>query len=115
MDEKKKGVGVSIDHSEPAFFTDNVTISHSGSKFVVDFSQMTPRFDNFEDKQQQTFVIKHKTVVMDPQFAKVFADILGQNIQKFEKSFGKIKLEKPKKAAKGDMVEKAETTTRYIG
>ena len=112
MDDKKKGVNVSLDHSEPAFFTDNVTVSHSSNKFVVDFSQTTPRFDSFEDKQQQTFVIKHKTVVFDPQFAKIFVDVLQQNLKRYEKSFGSIKLPKQKKEK--DKVEKLDTT-RYIG
>ena len=112
MDEKKKGVNVSLDHTEPAFFTDNVTVSHSSNKFVVDFSQTTPRFDTFEDKSQQTFVIKHKTIVLDPQFAKIFSDILGQNIKRYEKNFGSIKLPKEKKAK--EKVEKVDAT-RYIG
>lgn len=113
MDEKRKGVNVSLDHAEPAFFTDNVTISHSPSKFVIDFSQTTPRFDSFEDNQQQTFVIKHKTIVLDPQLAKILADIMNQNMEKYEKSFGKIKTPKAKKASA--KIEKAESTTRYIG
>ena len=113
MDDKKKGVGVSLDHSEPAFFTDNVTVSHSPNKFVIDFSQTTPRFDNFEDKQQQTFVIKHKTIVLDPQFAKIFSDILQQNVNRYEKTFGSIKIPKEKKAKV--KLEKTESTTRYIG
>jgi len=112
MDEKKKGVNVSLDHSEPAFFTDNVTVSHSSNKFVVDFSQTTPRFDSFEGNNQQTFVIKHKTIVLDPQFAKIFLDILQQNVKRFEKNFGTIKLPKEKKAK--EAIEKVEST-RYIG
>jgi len=112
MDEKKRGVNISIDHSEPVFFTDNVTISHSSSKFIIDFTQTTPRFDNFEDKQQQTFVIKHKTVILDPQFAKIFSEILQQNIKRYEKNFGTIKLPKEKKVK--EKIEKVETT-RYIG
>jgi hypothetical protein len=113
MDDKKKGIGVSLDHTEPAFFTDNVTVSHSPNKFVIDFSQTTPRFDNFEDKQQQTFVIKHKTIVLDPQFAKIFSDILQQNVDRYEKMFGSIKIPKAKKQKV--KLEKAESTTRYIG
>jgi hypothetical protein len=113
MDEKKKGIGVSLDHSEPAFFTDNVTVSHAPNKFVIDFSQTTPRFDSFDDKQQQTFVIKHKTIVIDPQFAKIFSDILQQNVERFEKTYGKIKVQKQKKEAV--KLERAESTTRYIG
>lgn len=114
MDDKKKGIGVSLDHTEPAFFTDNVTVSHSSNKFVIDFSQTTPRFDSFEDKNQQTFVIKHKAMVMDPQFAKMLSEILTQNVGMYEKAFGKIKVVK-KKEEKKKSIEKVETTTRYIG
>lgn len=113
MDEKKKGVGVSLDHSEPAFFTDNATVSHSANKFVIDFSQTTPRFDSFENNFQQAFVIKHKTLVMDPQLAKILLDVLQQNVGRYEKTFGKIKILKEKKTK--EKLEKAESTTRYIG
>jgi len=113
MDDKKRGVNISLDHTEPAFFTDNATVSHSTNKFVIDFSQTTPRFDNFEEKHQQTFVIKHKTIVLDPQFAKIFSDILQQNIKIYEKNFGTIKLPKEKKKIK-EKIEKVEAT-RYIG
>jgi TPP-dependent indolepyruvate ferredoxin oxidoreductase alpha subunit len=112
MDEKKKGFNVSLDHSEPVFFTDNATVSHSSNKFIIDFTQMTPRFDSFEDKHQQTFVIKHKTLVLDPQFAKIFSDILQQNIKRYEKNFGAIKL--PKQKISKEKVEKVDAT-RYIG
>lgn len=110
--EEKKGINISLDHNEPAFFSDNVTVSHSSSKFVIDFSQTTPRFDNFGDKQQQTFVVKHKTIILDPQFAKIFSEILQQNIKRYEKSFGTIKLPKERKTK--EKIDKVEST-RYIG
>lgn len=112
MDEKKKNINISLDHNEPVFFTDNATVSHSSNKFIIDFTQMTPRFDNFEDKRQQTFVIKHKTLVLDPQFAKIFSNILQQNIKGYEKSFGIVKL--PKQKTDKEKIEKVEAT-RYIG
>lgn len=110
--EEKRRVNVAVDHTEPAFFTDNVTVSHSLSKFVIDFSQTVPRFDNFDNKQQQTFVVKHKTMILDPQFAKVLLSVLQQNLKRYEKNFGEIKL--PKLQQQAQEIEHVEST-RYIG
>ncbi len=111
--EKKKRVDVKIDHGDQAFFTDNVTVLHSPSKFIIDFSQTVPRIDNIDGKMRQTFTIKHNTVILDPPFAKSLLDILKKNVKTFEKKFGDIKLSK-KKAIKKKNIE-AESTTRYIG
>ena len=115
--EKEKRVNVSVDHSNPAFFSDNVTISHNQNKFIVDFSQTIPSFDNIGGNMQQSFIIKHNSVMIDPQFAKVFSDILQKNIKKYEKKFGKIKI--PKDAEKKEEIVDTEKTidkaTRYIG
>lgn len=104
-----------INHAEEAFFTDNVTVFHNPSKFVIDFSQMIPRFDNIGGKVQQVFVVNHKTVVMDPGFAKILLKTLEKNVKNYEKSFGGIKV--PKKRKKKDVVrtEMEKPTTRYIG
>jgi len=109
---EKKRINVKIDHGEHAFFTDNVTVLHNPSKFIVDFSQMIPKIDNVNGKMQQTFTIKHNTLILDPQFAKSFLDVLRKNIKNYEKKFGTIKV--PKKRAKKKKPLEAEST-RYIG
>jgi len=111
MEKERKRVRV--DHSGDAFFTDNVTVLHNPNKFVIDFSQTIPCFDNIGGKVQQTFVIKHKTVLLDPPFAKILLDTLQQNMKKYERKFGKIKLPKKKKAKK--KIESTTEGTRYIG
>lgn len=111
MEEKRKRIRV--DHSEYAFFTDNVTVLHNPNKFIIDFSQTIPSFDNLGGKVQQTFIIKHKAVMLDPPFAKILLDTLQQNIKKYEKKFGKIKLPKKRKAKK--KIESTAEGTRYIG
>lgn len=111
---EKRKVNVNIDHGEPVFFTDNVTIVHNPSKFVIDFTQSAPRFDNIGNQQQQSIVIKHRTIIMDPVLAKMFLDIIKDNVKKYEKQYGKIKVAKgkrPRKLAK----DTVETESRYIG
>jgi hypothetical protein len=114
MAEKdKERVGLKIEHGDHAFFTDNATVLHNANKFIIDFSQMIPKLDNINGKMQQTFVIEHNTILMDPQFAKSFLDILSKNMKSFEKKFGKIKLPQKTKILKKKPLE-AEST-RYIG
>jgi len=112
MSEKRK-INVNIDHREPAFFSDYLVVSHSPSKFILDFVQVTPRFDRIGDDMQQSIVMKHKTIMVDPQVAKNILEILDDNIKKYEKNFGKIKVEKIK--IKRDGEKYLEETTRYIG
>ncbi|MBN2203083.1 MAG: DUF3467 domain-containing protein [Candidatus Aenigmarchaeota archaeon] len=112
MAEKQERVNLKIDHNNDAFFTDNVSVLHNPSKFIIDFSQTVPRLDNVNGKMQQTFTIKHDTVIMDPQFAKSFADILQKNVKAFEKKFGTIKMPKKKSVKKK---YKEVENTRYIG
>ena len=113
MDEKKKKIRVKINHSEEGFFTDNVTVFHNPNKFVIDFCQSVPRFDNINGKMQQTFTVNHKTVLMDPMFAKILLKTLEKNVKNYEKNFGQIKVKK--KRQKKVVRTEPETTTRYIG
>lgn len=111
----KEKMNVNIDHSEAVFFSDSVVVSHGPNKFVMDFSQTTPRFDFIGSQRQQSLVIKHKTVILDPQIAKDFFNVLKSNIEKYEKSFGKIKLPKQHKQDKLKKMPDASDTSRYIG
>lgn len=117
--EEKRRINVNVDHTEPAFFTDNVTVWHNPSKFVIDFIQTSPRFDQVGERNQQTIAVKHKTVMMDPALAKIFLNVLKENVAKYEKSAGKIAVPKKKKARgkKGTSraSKAAEATSRYIG
>lgn len=111
----KEKMNVNIDHSGAVFFSDAVVVSHGPNKFVMDFSQTTPRFDFIVGQRQQSLVIKHKTVILDPQIAKDFFNVLKSNIEKYEKSFGKIKPPKPKKQERAASKADANEASRYIG
>ncbi|MEM5792840.1 MAG: DUF3467 domain-containing protein [Candidatus Aenigmatarchaeota archaeon] len=109
----KRKINVNIDHTEPAFFSDYLVVSHSPNKFILDFVQVTPRFDKIGDDMQQSLVMKHKTIMVDPPVAKNIMETLKDNIEKYEKNFGKIKYEKIK--TKGKEAEFVDENTRYIG
>jgi hypothetical protein len=115
--EKQQRIHVNVDHGDPVFFSDNVTISHNQSKFIIDFSQTTPRFDNVAGNMQQSLVIKHNSIMIEPQFAKIILDLLEKNVKKYEKNFGKLKLPKSVPEVKDVLeIEKtADKATRYIG
>ena len=112
---EKKKMNVNIDHNEPAFFTDNVTIIHNPTKFIIDFTQSVPRFDTIGNHQQQSVAIKHKTIMMDPVLAKMFFEIFKDNMKKYEKQYGKIKVSKSKKSKKRVTKDTVEAESRYIG
>jgi hypothetical protein len=122
MMEKKK-MNINVNHGGAAFFTDNITVSHGKSKFVVDFTQTVPRFDNFSGQMQQTLAINHNTILMDARMAKVFLQTLQNNVKNYEKKFGKIDMPKMKKGKKAKSLTKpltkkakhVESSSRYIG
>lgn len=88
---------VKVDVSDEAFFSDSVFVIHSPSNFVLDFRQTTPRVDPIENKVKQTLVVKHRAVVLEPVLAKDLIRVLKENIKRYEKEFGKIKVPKRKK------------------
>ena len=73
------------------FFAEQVSISHSPVRFVVDYIRSTPRIDG--SAQNTRLFVSHNIVMMDPYLAKEFLSVLTDNISKYEKKFGKI--EKP--------------------
>lgn len=114
MESEERKLNVSADHAEPAFFADTITVSHSENKFIFDFTQATPRFDNIGDERVQSMTIKHKTLIIDPVFAKDILRVLEENIGKYEKQFGDIKIQK-RKETRPKAKPAASDTVSYIG
>ena len=113
--EDKRRVNVNVDHSEPVFFTDNVTVWHSPQKFVLDFTNAAPRFDKVGDENQQTIAVKHKTLIMDPLLAKIFLGVLRDNLENYEKNIGRITMPKPSKSKQVKPSKLSESASKYIG
>jgi hypothetical protein len=58
-------------------------ITHSPAEFVVDFTRVLPGIPKAK---------VHARIVMTPQHTKMLLNALHENIEKFEKKFGEIKL-----------------------
>lgn len=112
MSEEKKKVNLEIDQKKDVFYANNIAIFNNPTEFVIDFTQVTPRINLVEDKQIITYVIKHNAIVLEPRQAKIFLNLLKENLDKYEKKFGKIKLPKSKKQKKDSLVKKF---SDYIG
>ena len=111
---EKRSVNIQIDHREEAFYSDSISIIHNPSKFILDFKQNTPRIDQIQGKTQETIAVKHKVIILDPRFVKIFLGTLKKAIDGYEKKHGKIKLPKaPKKPQKSEVVTGREEG--YIG
>ena len=64
-------------------YSNFVVISHSPAEFVLDFTRMLPG-------SPKTKVFAR--IIMTPQHAKSLSKALVENIDKFEKQFGEIKI-----------------------
>ncbi len=64
-------------------YSNLVLISHSPAEFVLDFTRMLPGVPKTK---------VYARVIMTPQHAKSLSKALNENIEKFEKEYGEIKI-----------------------
>lgn len=106
---------VTVDHNNEVFFADKAVVSHNPNKFLIDFSQSVPRFDQVADKMHQTIVTKHNTIILDPGVIKSLAYVINENIKKYESSFGKIPFQKENEKKVDTLKQSKKDALRYIG
>jgi len=110
---ERQQVNVRIDHSDEGFYTDSISVVYNPNKFILDFKQTVPKIDQIQGgKNQQTLVVKHKTMLLDVKFAKIFLKTLQHAMEGYEKKHGKIELPKKQKRKEESVVVKEES---YIG
>jgi len=88
MDHNQQGAKYPFDFSseaEVASYSNLVLISHSPNDFVLDFAQMMPGLNR---------PVVGKRIVMTPEHTKRLFYALQENIQKYEKEFGSIEINK---------------------
>lgn len=92
-------IRVDVDNG-PDFFADEVSVSHSPIRFILDFKRTAPRIEGNE----QRLLLRHDVIIIDPFFAKELLKVLKDNVGRYEKRFGEIKkpeaLKKATKTAK---------------
>jgi hypothetical protein len=64
-------------------YSNFVVISHSPAEFVLDFTRMLPGVPKAK---------VYSRIIMAPQHAKSLCKALAENIEKYEKQYGEIKL-----------------------
>jgi hypothetical protein len=87
MEEKPKGQRVEIELPEDAaqgIYSNLVIVSHSLSEFVLDFTRVLPGL-----KKAKVY----SRIILSPKHAKSLLNTLSDNINKFEKKFGKIEID----------------------
>ncbi|MBN2042872.1 MAG: DUF3467 domain-containing protein [Candidatus Aenigmarchaeota archaeon] len=109
---ERQQINIRIDHSDEGFYTDSISVVYNPNKFILDFKQTVPKIDQVEGKSQQTIVVKHKTMLLDAKFAKIFLKTLQNAMDGYEKKYGKIELPKKQKQKEEAVVVKEES---YIG
>jgi len=112
-----KELQFNIDFGKQVFFAENAVVSHSQSKFIMDFTQAIPRFDQLPGLKDPkvTMVVKHNPIMMDPKAAKEFLNVLSENIKKFENKFGEIELPKKEITEVAEEKKYQPSSSSYIG
>ena len=87
---KKKQLKIEIDESVgQGEYVNFAIVTHSAAEFVLDFIRILPGLTKSKVRSR---------VVISPMHAKTFLKALQDNIDKYEKKFGEIKVIKNKQA-----------------
>lgn len=69
------------------FLSNEQTIHHQPDKILIDFKSVYPQFIG----EQSIMVVNHRVILLDLYNAKGFLKALEENINNYEKKFGKIR------------------------
>jgi hypothetical protein len=79
----KKVPGITIPPDLEAVYANLARITHSPSEFIFDFAQMLPGLKSPDFKSR---------ILLSPLSAKLIHKALGENLAKYEATFGDIKI-----------------------
>lgn len=82
MEEQKLNINISPEVAEGTY-SNLAIIAHSSSEFILDFIRMMPNVKQANVKSR---------IILTPEHAKKLLFALQDNVSKYEKQFGQIKL-----------------------
>ncbi len=84
-DQPPQQINIELGEKEAEGIYSNLAIiTHSTAEFVIDFTRVLPGIPKAK---------VHARVIMTPQHTKLLLNALKDNIEKFEKKFGEIKIQ----------------------
>jgi len=97
------------------FFADQVSVSHNPLRFVIDYTRTAPRIDG-NSTSNPRLIMSHNVILIDPYLAIDFMNVLKENIERYEKRYGKITRPAPLKKAEDEAKKsKKEARQEYFG
>ena len=80
---KENNINIELDESiAQGLYSNLVIVNHSPTEFVLDFIDVMPGAPKAKVRSR---------IILTPEHTKKFINALGENLNKYEKSFGKIK------------------------
>ena len=80
---KENNINIELDESiTQGLYSNLVIVNHSPTEFVLDFINVMPGAPKAKVRSR---------IILTPDHTKKFINALGENLNKYEKSFGKIK------------------------
>ena len=80
---KENNINIELDESiAQGLYSNLVIVNHSPTEFVLDFINVMPGAPKAKVRSR---------IILTPEHTKKFINALGENLNKYEKSFGKIK------------------------
>ena len=83
--QQQQQINIELGEKEAEGIYSNLAIiTHSPAEFIVDFTRVLPGIPKAR---------VHARIITTPQHAKLLLNALKENIEKYEKSFGEIKIQ----------------------
>ncbi|MBM4169319.1 MAG: DUF3467 domain-containing protein [Ignavibacteria bacterium] len=84
MSEEQQQINIELDEkSGEGVYSNLAIITHSPAEFVIDFTRVLPGLPKAK---------VHARIIMTPQHAKMLLGALKDNIEKYERKFGEVKI-----------------------